>query len=190
MPAPYGIFNKQTLDHKQPNTKALNYFVLQMVTDAIATSSLQSISSAKAFLWLQHPNFQQLKNVNPNFTTLITVVEDQATRELYPQNWRDKGEAVPFWFWAIQINTTIEASPQNSILIMDLKDEMINLLTKNATNYTNSINQGGVSKVYSNLSTLNILTEDLILQEGENNNKPNYLTSSLTIVFKITLGTI
>lgn len=188
MPAPYGTFTKSTLNHNQPNTKALNYFVLQLITDAIATSALPAVNTAKPFFWFQHPNFQELKNADPTFTTLITVAEDQVTRELYPQNWRDKGEAVPFWFWAMQINTTIEASPANNVLIMDVKDELINLLTKNAYSYSNSVNQGGVSQIYSNLSNLNTLTEDLVVQEGTDPNKPNFVTSSLTIVFKISLG--
>lgn len=188
MPAPYGTFTKQTLDHNQPNTKALNYFVLQMITDAIATSSLDLVNNAKAYLWFQHPNFQELKNADSTFTTLISIVDDQATRALYPQNWKDKGETVPFWFWPMQINTTIEATPENNILIIDVRDDIVDLLTKNALKYTNSNNQGGVSQIYSNLPSLNIITEDFIIQEGQNTNKPNYLTSSLTIVFKISLG--
>jgi len=190
MPAPYGTFTKATTNRYQPNTKALNYFALQLVTDAVATSSIPLVSNAKSYFWDSHPNFQELKNTTNNFTTLISLQHDQQTQLLYPNDWKDKSKSVKFWYWAMMVNTTIEASPLNNDLIQDVHDEMVDLLTLNNATYTNSISQGGAGIQYHNITDLNVLVEDTILKEGENIDRPNYLTSSLTIILKVYLGNV
>jgi len=188
MPSPYGNFTKSTLNHNQPNTKALNYFALQFITDAIVTSAIPGVNTAKAFLWDQNPNFQLIKNADPAFTTLITVSHDFASQELLTMNWREKGGLVPFWWWAIDIHTTMEATPANNNLISDVNDELVNLLTKNTGVYTNSINQGAGGVIYNTTPSQNLITENQIFKEGQNPERPNFVTSVLTTIMKVYLG--
>lgn len=189
MPAPYGTFTRDVIENNQPISKDLNYFVLQFITDAIAQSALTRLqNNARAYLWDMHPNFQQLEAQIDGFNTLVSIIHDEATQELLPNNWQDKREEVPFWQWAMDVHTTIPYSPVNNDVIQDVHDEMIKLLTSNAGTYDNSISQGACTQIYNMIPRLNKLTEKQVLKEGNNVDRPTFLTSRLTIIFKINLG--
>lgn len=188
MSAPYGTFIKNTVKNNKPPTKALSYFILQFVIDAVATSSLVSVNTAKVFNSNLHPSFQELKNLDSSFTTLITTYYDSATQELYPSDWKDKKTVTTFWWFANQVNVTVEATPLNNDLIKDIQDEMIDLLCNNANIYTNNLDQGGAGLQLFLNPRQNIITENQIFMEGENPQRPNFITITLTIVSKIHLG--
>lgn len=188
MPSPYGTFTKSTYDFNQPKDIDLNQFVLQLVTDAVKTSSITELSTAYVAPYYMAPNFEKLKSLDNVNKCLITVAHDSQTQALYPEASINARKTVKQWLRPYVINTTIKNSPiSNNEVIYRIHDELIDLLTLNNIQYTNDITQPVTvlqTETYVNRPQSNLLLESTVLHDGYSE-RPSYLISSLTILFKI-----
>lgn len=181
MPAPYGTFNKSTRNFQQPNTKALELFIAQLVTDAKNASSNTLLSGAYVTPFYNYPSQQELKASGLPTQCIITTQHDQDTQALYPDPSISQGKVLPYWVRPYQINATIK-NINNAETVIDLRDELIDLLCFNEGEYTND---GSSTETYKNRPQHNTLLEERIIHEEATATRPSHYYVTLTILFTI-----
>lgn len=173
---PFGTFVKRTVVRRQSNNKNLQYFIEQMIDDAIKTSSIPTLAGAKVVPTDLYANQAKL-----NESCLITVSDDMIDED----DSRDKLKTTKTWTKFYTIRMSIDNTPGNQDLIKQIHDELRDLLTLNDGPYSNTA-PGTITETYSNRPLHNLLIEEQILYEGDNQERPSYLTSILSIRFHIT----
>lgn len=179
-------FVKSTWDFKQPNTKALGQFVGQMIDAAVKTSDNVIIKGAYVAPYYLYPSESMLAENKIKTNCIITYAHDEATQELYPDTSRTMGKTVDIWHVPYVINARIENILPKEIntnpaeIIIDIKDELIDLLCFNDGEYTNT---DSATETFKNRPLHNNLLESVIVHEGTQT--PSHYTASLTILFTI-----
>ena len=93
---PYGTFTKSTRNFEQPNSKALDLFITQMVSDAVNASTIPLLQGAYVTPWYRYPSEQELKTNNINTNCIITTQHDQDTQALYPDPSINRGKVLQY----------------------------------------------------------------------------------------------
>lgn len=173
-----GNYIKATTNRGQSNDLTLLYFVIQLVEDAVQSSTLDLLQQAKVVPREEYANQFQSK-----VPALITVHHEIA---LNRDNSIDKLQTVNVWAKTYDIYTSISTTQYNDITIKQVHKEMKDLLLYNTGEYSNINASGAVTERFKTRPTKNKLVEENIFYEAETlGQRPNYLTSILSIQFNI-----
>lgn len=175
----YGTFTRNIIQNNQPDYKQFDYFVLRMLTDALPISPQPILANSTFVDFLEnYSNLQELQNKG-NYKALITVTHDGVTQNLYPNETDQYSKVTTFWQRPYVIRLSLFASPENNELIKVLQRELLDLLVYNEQEY---IETSTSLKCNTNA---NRILENFITFNGEDPNKPNFITFTTTILFKI-----
>lgn len=182
----FGTFTRVTLDYKQPNTKQLDLFIAQMISDGVKQSTLDILRGAYVSPFYRYPNEMELQNHNINTDCIVTVQHDQDTQALYEDDSNTKGKVLSQWTRPYVINTRIKninekTGLNQSEIIKEIRDELVDLFTQNQGEYSNT---GSSTETFKNRPLHNDILEDVTIYEGSKQT-PSHIVNSLTILFTI-----